>query len=152
MSDTKRVTVKDLSVRIDEQEATLDAILAAVQGSVPAAPAVDPKVQALVNAGFSTEQAQALAAQAEAPQPVADAPLVLTSKDQAEVLIAQRGFIPVRGRVYAGPQLIEAAVQVLKTGTPKVVQVEGEHRTKAVAVWRTDDGKSVALQNVGAAN
>ncbi len=113
-----------------------------------AAPAAEftPEVQRLIDAGFITvEQARA---QGETPAAPA-APKPVTSKEIADALIEQNGLSPVRGRVYTTPELIEAQVRVLKTGKPEIVKFSGEHRTKAVAVFRTDAGDSVALQNLG---
>lgn len=75
-------------------------------------------------------------------------PATLSSKDQADVLVAQAGMIHIRGRVYSNTTLIEAQVRVLKTGKPEIVRLTGDRHTKGVAVWRHDDG-TVALQNLG---
>jgi hypothetical protein len=124
---------------------------------IPVADTTEPsaEVAKLMKAGFKREEAEtALAAAATtdttaAPETV-EAPL--TSSEQGEVLAAKAGLIPVRGRVYSHPALIEAQARVLKTGTPELVQQPGEHRTKAVLVYRLDDGKGLALQNHGVQN
>lgn len=102
-------------------------------------------VAALVAVGFTEAQARAAVAAKSAP---AEQPVALTSQEQAEVLIAKAGLTPVRGRVYVNSELIEAQVRVLKTGKPEVVRTPGSHRTKGVALWRTDED-SVAIQNLG---
>ena len=86
--------------------------------------------------------------------PVRDlgAPLKLVPDLTREVLVAKAGFIPVRGRVYSSAALIEAQVRVLRSGKPEVVKTPGEHRTKGVLVYRTDNGDGVALQNLGVQN
>lgn len=115
-----------------------------IGGSTP----VSTEVQTLIDAGFTREEAEKYAAQAAAPAPAAP----LTSQELAEVEIAKQGFVPVRGRVYGNTALVEAQVRVLKSGKPEVVRLEGEHRVKAVAVWRTDDGKTFATQNLSVPN
>lgn len=87
---------------------------------------------------------------AKTEEPAEAAPL--TSYEVSQALVAQAGFVPVRGRVYATPEIIEAQVRVLKTGKPEVVRTSGEHRTKAVVIYRTDDGTTVAVQNLGQPN
>ena len=129
-----------------------DAAVTAWNEAHPEAPIGDvevtlsPEAQTLVDAGFTHAEAEKYVAQAAAK----DVPL--SSKEQADVEVAKRGLVHVRGRVYAGAELIEAAVRVLKTGKPEIVSNTGEHRTKGVAVFRTDDGTSVALQNLGVPN
>lgn len=114
----------------------------------------DPKaLRKLLKAGFSREAAlAALAEVAETPD-VEDAPAgPLTSREKSEVQVAQRGLVYVSGRVYTDQALIEAQVRVLKSGKPEIVDRPGNFRTKAVAVFRSDDDASVALQNLGAQN
>lgn len=112
------------------------------------------EVATLMKAGFNRQQAEAALAAAKstdtsaAPEP--EAPL--TSHEQGEILVAKEGLVPVRGRVYSGPSLIEAQARVLKTGKPEVIRNAGSHRTKAVLVYRMDDKQSVALQNYGEQN
>lgn len=72
-----------------------------------------------------------------------------TAKELVDAAIAEAGFIPVRGRVYGDGSLLEAGARVLKSGKTEVVRLAGEHRVKAVCVFRTDSG-SVAFQNLGA--
>lgn len=115
---------------------------------------VDPRIAKLVASGFNEAQAKEALATADNTDTTA-APLPeepLTSHEQGEVLVAKEGLVPVRGRVYVGPGLIEAQARCLKTGKPEVVRNPGQHRTKAVLVYRLDDGKSVALQNYGEQN
>ena len=118
-----------------------------------AEPEITAEEQALVASGFTLAQAKAALAAAASttgtPQPE---PEKLTSAQQGEVLVAKAGFIPVRGRVYSSAALIEAQVRVLRSGKPEVVKTPGEHRTKGVLVYRTDNGDGVALQNLGVQN
>lgn len=79
--------------------------------------------------------------------PVATEPV--TSAEKSEAQVAKAGFVHTRGRVYVNAKVIEAAVRVLKTGSPEIVRNDGSHRTKAIAVYRLDAGDSVALQNLG---
>lgn len=118
----------------------------------PAAPEVDPRVQQLVAAGFSVDEAnQALA---EAPEPVEapkPKPAPKSSKERAEELVEKRGFTYAKGRVYGGPTLAEAIVRAYKTGKPEIVASSGVGRTKAVLVYREDSG-DVAQQNLTASS
>lgn len=109
---------------------------------------VPEDVAALIAAGFTEEQARAALAAKGAPQQEA---VALTSEEQADVLVAKEGLTHVRGRVYANPNLIEAQVRVLKTGKPEIVRTPGNHRTKAVVLWQTNED-SVAMQNLGEVN
>lgn len=108
--------------------------------------ALPEDVQTLVDAGFAEDEARELVAQK------ASEPVPLTSLEQAEALVAKAGLIHVRGRVYSSTETIEAQVRVLKTGKAEVVRTTGDHRIKAVAIWRTDEGDSVAVQNLGEPN
>ena len=116
---------------------------------------ITPEEKKLMDAGFKLDEARAALAAAKdtdttaAPETV-DPPL--SSSEQGEVLAAKAGLVPVRGRVYSHPALIEAQVRVMRSGTPELVQAPGEHRTKAVLVYRLDDGKGLALQNHGVQN
>lgn len=113
------------------------------------------EVAKLMEAGFTREDAETALAAAKATNTTAAPETVdtpLTSAEQGEVLAAKQGLVPVRGRVYSHPGLIEAQVRVLRSGTPELVQQPGDHRTKAVLVYRLDDGKSLALQNHGVQN
>lgn len=76
-------------------------------------------------------------------------PAPLTSKEKSDTQVAQAGLVHVRGRVYVTPELLEASARVLKTGKPELIRVPGDRHTKGVALFRTDDGSSVALQNLG---
>lgn len=115
-----------------------------------AAPASSP-VADLVAAGFTQEEAERIiggqfatsGAVAEAVAPK----VALTSKEQADALVAQHGFAHTKGRVYATGQILEAAARVLKGGAPEVVKSSGVGRTKAVVIFREDSG-DVALQNL----
>lgn len=110
--------------------------------------ALPENVQKLVDAGFSVEEAKSLVGTPS--QPVAVAPL--TSQEQGEALVGKAGLVPVRGRIYATGAIIEAQVRVLKTGKPELIRNEGTHRTKAVLIYRTDDGLTAAVQNLGVPN
>ena len=117
-------------------------------------PAVNAEVAALMDAGFSLDEAEAALAAAaakKASEPKAEA-APLTSQERAEALVAQAGLIHVRGRVYVTGDLLEAQARVLKTGKPELVRNDGSHRTKGVVIYRLDDGKTVAVQNVGEQN
>lgn len=116
-------------------------------------PEVNAEVAKLMDAGFTLEEAEAALAAAakKADQPKAEA-APLTSQEQAEALVAKAGLIHVRGRVYVTGPLLEAQARVLKTGRPEVVRNDGSHRTKGVVIYRLDDGKTVAVQNVGEQN
>jgi hypothetical protein len=117
----------------------------------PAAPEVDPRVQTLLDAGFTEEQAEKALAEQDAPaEPAKLAPVTpLSSKDRAEALVSEKGFEYTKGRVYGGPSLAEAIVRVHKTGKPEIVTSSGVGRTKAVLVYKEDSG-DVALQNLTA--
>lgn len=116
----------------------------------PAAPAIDPRIQALMDAGFSAEDAaRALATPAAPAAPVAP-PAPKTSKEVATALYEAQGFTPVRGRLYAGPELAEAIVRVYKTGKPEIVASSGVGRTKAIVAYKEASG-DVALQNLAVA-
>lgn len=129
-------------------------------GHVAAAP-VDPRLANLVAGGFSEEEAaQVLAsldAEKGAPAPVlalvpAPAPEPVkppTAAEVADALVAGRGFVHTTGRVYSNAAIIEAQARVLKTGTPEVVASSGTGRTKAVVIFRMDNG-DVAVQNLKA--
>lgn len=108
------------------------------------------QLQTLLDAGFDRDVAlAALAEVAETPD-VEDAPVgPLTSQEKSQVQVAKRGLVYVKGRVYVRFDLIEAAVRVLKTGKPEIVDVPGDHRTRGVALYRLEDGETVALQNLG---
>lgn len=110
------------------------------------------EVAKLMKAGFKREEAEAALASAANTDTSQAQPEKQTSAEQGEVLAAKAGLVPVRGRVYSHPALIEAQARVLKTGTPELVQQPGEHHTKAVLVYRLDDSKSLALQNHGVQN
>lgn len=107
---------------------------------------VSAGVQQLLDAGFTLAEAKEFAAETDAA-PAKDEPL--TSKENGDVLTAQAGLVPVRGRVYGDGDLLEAGARVLKTGKPEVLRNSGETRTKGVLVYRTDDGKNFAIQNLG---
>jgi hypothetical protein len=117
----------------------------------PAVPEVDPRIQSLLDAGFTEEQAaKALEEQSpEAPaEPAKLAPVTpLSSKERAEALVSDKGFEYTKGRVYGGPSLAEAIVRVHKTGKPEIVASSGVGRTKGVLVYKEDSG-DVALQNL----
>lgn len=76
----------------------------------------------------------------------------LSSKDQADILVAQAGLLHARGRVYVNADLIEAQVRVLKSGKPEVVRNTGDRHTKGVVVFRMDSGDTVAVQNLAEPN
>lgn len=111
--------------------------------------ALPEAVQMLVDAGFTVEQAREALAAAGETEPEAKA---LSSQELAEALVAKSGMIHVRGRVYTTTEIIEAQVRVLKTGKPEIVRTSGDHRIKAVAIWRTDSGDVAAVQNLGEQN
>jgi hypothetical protein len=119
----------------------------------------DDALAALVQAGFTREQAEQLnasqpkgkkakkkAKKAKAAK-AAPAPEVLTAKQEGEALVAQRGFSFSRGRVYSTMETIEAQVRVLKTGRPEVVSTSGVGRVVAVLIYREESG-DVAVQNL----
>lgn len=118
---------------------TEDAALKAYR-TVEGEDAVDPRVQQLLDAGFTVTQAKlALAAPVEAT--------VLSSKEQGEALVAKQGLTFTKGRVYGGPALAEAIVRVHKTGKPEIVKSSGAGRTAGVLVYKEESG-DVACQNV----
>jgi hypothetical protein len=90
------------------------------------------------------------AAAAATEQAVTEAAEDRSAKEQIDAAIAEAGFVPVRGRVYGDGSLLEAGARVLKTGRTEIVRLAGDHRTKAVCVFRTESG-SVAFQNLGVA-
>jgi hypothetical protein len=101
------------------------------------------EVQALVDAGFSLAEAQEFVGEKAAPaEPT-------TSRELGEALVTDSGLVPVRGRVYGDGKVLEACARVLKNGKPEIVRNAGETRTKGVLVYRTDDGKNFAVQNLG---
>ena len=110
----------------------------------------NPKLQQLLDAGFTREVALAALSDVAETSEVEDAPAgPLSSQDKSQVQVAKRGLVYVKGRVYARFNLLEAQARVLKTGKPEIVDVPGDHRTRAVAIYRLDDGETVALQNLG---
>lgn len=137
-------------VKKDPQFQALVAVLGSDQKALaafnrvrPTEPAVDPKVAALVDAGFSEAEAkEALAEPAQAEVKVPE-----TSKEKAEALAESKGFTYARGRVYGTVALAEALVRVHKTGRPEIVASSGVGRTKAVLVYKEESG-DVALQNL----
>jgi len=135
---------KALIAHLGSEEAAVNAWNSAFPDN-PIAVELPEEVAVLVAAGFTEEQARAALGAKDAPK---QEPVALTSKEQADVLVAKEGLTHVRGRVYTNPDLIEAQVRVLKTGKPEIVRTPGSHRTKAVAIWQTDEG-SVAVQNLG---
>lgn len=72
-----------------------------------------------------------------------------TKADQnaLEALVAERGFQFTRGRVYVTPQIVEAAVRVLKTGRTEIATSSGNGRIEAVVVFATESGDA-AVQNL----
>lgn len=151
---TRTKRFKALLTTLDGNEA---AAIAAWNGINPdnliPVPEVEvPEVQALIDAGFSKEEAEkALAIALNPAQTMATLAgrEPLTSKEKSDTLVAQAGLIHVRGRIYVSADLIESAVRVRKTGKPELVTQSGDHRVKAVAAYRLDDGETVVLQNVG---
>ena len=135
---------KALAVALGSEEAAITAWNSAFPEN-PIAVELPESVAVLVAAGFTEDQARAALDAKSAPKQDA---VALTSKEQADVLVAKEGLTHVRGRVYTNPDLIEAQVRVLKTGKPEIVRTPGSHRTTAVAIWQTDEG-SVAVQNLG---
>lgn len=105
---------------------------------------VDPRVQTLLDAGFTEEEATAALAEKAAPVEKA-APA--TSKERGDQLREKQGFEYAKGRVYATGTLAEAIVRVLKSGKPEIVASSGVGRTKAVLVYREESG-DVTLQNL----
>lgn len=103
-----------------------------------AEPKVDPKVQELVDAGFTEEEAAKALAEVEAP---------VEAKDPAEALVESQGYKHTKGRVYGGPSLAEAIVRVHKTGKPEIVPSSGKGRVAGVVVFKTEGG-DVAQQNL----
>jgi hypothetical protein len=109
-------------------------------------PEIDPRIQALVDKGFTVEQAELALSDVEATvEAVVEAPV--TEKDKADALVTERGFGYAKGRVYATPLLAEAVVRVHRGGKAEIVPSSGVGRTKAVLVYREDSG-DVALQNL----
>lgn len=115
----------------------------------PAAPEVDPRMQTLLDAGLTPEQAEQALTEDEAPaEPTKLAQVTpLSSKERAEALVADKGYEYTKGRVYGGPSLAESIVRVHKTGKPEIVSSSGVGRTKGVLVYKEDSG-DVALQNL----
>lgn len=128
--------------------------------AIPVEAEVDPRVAELVKAGFTQEQAEhavglTTATPVPSTQPTQSAQAVavpLTSKETADGLVAKAGLVHTRGRVYVTPEIIEAQVRVFKTGKPEIVKNGGNHHTKAVVLFRTDDESAVAVQNLGQPN
>jgi hypothetical protein len=115
---------------------------------------VDPQIAELVKAGYSEADAKAAIEALSAEPAKVEAPEAkpLTSHEIADAAVAKAGLVHFRGRVYSTPDLIEAQVRVLKTGKPEVVLNSGETKTKGTVVYRTDEGTSVVLQNLGVAS
>lgn len=110
-------------------------------------PAADPKITALVAAGYTEEQAKrALGAEAATPATPAE-PEPVAAKDAGKALVVEQGYDFARGRVYVTPDTIEAAVRVRKNGSPEIVASSGVGRTKAVLVYKEESG-DVALCNL----
>lgn len=112
-------------------------------------PVVSNPVADLIAAGIpADEAARIVGGQFATPTAVAETVKVaLTSKEQADALVAQHGFTHTKGRVYATGSILEAAARVLKGGKPEVVTSSGVGRTKAVVIFRESSG-DVAIQNL----
>lgn len=110
------------------------------------APKVDARVQQLLDAGFTQEEAEA--ALTEAPEAPVEA-AVPTKKEQDAALVEKHGYVFTKGRVYTGVEHAEAIVRVHRTGKTEIVQSSGVGRTKAVLVSKEESG-DVALQNLTA--
>ena len=109
-------------------------------------PVADSRITALVEAGFTEDEARNLLAEQSTasgesePEPEPELSL-------AEALVAQHGLTFTKGRVYGGVTLAEAIVRVSKTGTPEIVASSGVGRTAAVLVNRESSG-DVSVQNL----
>ena len=122
-----------------------DRALRIVMGQdAPVTDPLAPRINALVEAGFTEDEArQLLAEQPAEPTPQKAEPEVSV----AEALVAQHGLTFTKGRVYGGVTLAEAIVRVSKTGTPEIVASSGVGRTAAVLVNRESSG-DVSVQNL----
>jgi len=107
-----------------------------------AEPVVDARVQKLLDAGLTAEEAATALADVET---VLEAPV--TEKEKAEALMVERGFTWAKGRVYATPALAEAIIRVHRGAKAQVVPSSGVGRTKAVLVYKEASG-DVVLQNL----
>lgn len=110
---------------------------------------IDPKPveRALLAAGFSPEEAEAVLAQGEvvetAPEPVVE------EVDPVAALITKHGFDFAKGRVYLSGDAIEAAVRVRRTGQPEIIAstATGTRRARAVVLYKGEGG-DVTCQNL----
>ena len=99
----------------------------------------------LAKAGWDDATIEAILAKG-APEPAKP----LTSKEQGELLVAERELTFTRGRVYLNARMIESAVRVGKTGKPEIINsglADRDHHVTAVLIYRTD-GTDVAVQNL----
>lgn len=102
----------------------------------------DPRVEALVAAGFTVEEAAKALGEGEI-----EIEMPPTEKEKAEALVAERGFSYAKGRVYGSPLLADAIKRVHGGKDAEIVPSSGVGRTKAVLVYREESG-DVALQNL----
>lgn len=105
-----------------------------------------PRIAALVEAGFTEDEARKLLTD-EAVSEVKPETQSEPEVSAAEALVAQHGLTFTKGRVYGGVTLAEAIVRVAKTGTPEIVASSGVGRTAAVLVNRENSG-DVSVQNL----
>lgn len=130
-----------------------DAALAAYNAVNAPAPVneADAKVQSLVNAGFTEEQAAVALTKAEKPakksKKAKKAPKELTKAEQDAALVEAAGLTFTKGRVYTNPAIIEGQVRVLKTGRSEIVQASGNGRVHSVLIFLTDSGDA-AVQHL----
>lgn len=108
----------------------------------------DPRIQELVDAGFSRDKAVAALTADEPAEVKVEAPKApKTAKEKADALVEKKGLAYAKGRVYTTTDIIEAQVRVMRSGKAEIVQSSGVGRTKAVLVTREESG-DVALQNL----
>lgn len=124
------------------------ALQAYTASEAPVPVETDPQAQKLadlVEAGFSAEQAEKILSGRVEAKPKEEK-VSKTSQEKAEALVAKHGLTFTKGRVYVTPEIIEAAVRVLKTAKPEVVKSSGAGRVHSVLIFRTEGGDA-AIQN-----
>jgi hypothetical protein len=110
----------------------------------------DPRAEAiaaLIKGGWTGPEAVRLLTENAAAEAAVVAPKPLTSKEVADAMVAEAGYIHIKGRVYGTGSTIEALVRVLKTGKPEIVQSSGVGRTSAVVISREASG-DFSIQNL----
>ena len=99
----------------------------------------DANIARLVSAGYTETEAHAIL------NPSVEV-VVETPKQVADLLVESRGLTHTRGLVRLNTEAIEAAVRVLKTGKPEVINSSDEGHVVALSIYR--ENNVVAVQNL----